>query len=207
MGRVILIRHCETKANVEGTVQSRQNLSLSKRGELQATLVGEYVRENFSVNRIISSNRRRCVQTANAIGEPIEKTPLLREIDWGDWEGKKWNDVKAEYPEDVTALLTADPNFSTPNGDSLMSFIERIDEAIDEFSFRSADGDIAVVTHEGTVRTMITRLLGWPPQHMGNLIAFPGSVSVISTSATTIRLETLNHYEHLAPTYEQEIQN
>ncbi|NQW20378.1 MAG: histidine phosphatase family protein [Chloroflexi bacterium] len=207
MGRLILIRHCETKANIEGTVQGRRNFSLSKRGERQAVLVGEYVREIFSVNRIISSNRNRCIQTANAIGEPVEKTHLLREIDWGDWEGKKWNDVKAEYPDDVTALLTADPNFSTPNGDSLTSFIERIDKAIDEFNFRGADGDITVVTHEGTVRTMITRLLGWAPKHMGNLVAFPGSVSVVSTSATTTKLEMLNHYEHLAPTYEQEIRN
>ena len=207
MGRLILIRHCETNANVEGTVQGRRNLSLSDRGERQAILVGEYVRKNFSLRRIISSNRRRCIQTANAIGESIEITPFLREIDWGDWEGKKWDDVTAEYPEDVTALLTADPSFSTPNGDSLMSFIERIDQAIDEFKLKDTGGDIAVVTHEGTVRTMITRLLGWNPQHMGNLVAFPGSVSVVTTSPNTIKLETLNHYEHLAPTYEQEIQN
>ena len=207
MSRLILIRHCETNANVEGTVQGHQNLSLSERVGRQATLVGEYVHQEFSVNRIISSNRRRCTQTAKAIGPIVEVSPLLREIDWGDWEGKKWNDVKAEYPDDVTALLTADPNFSTPNGDSLMSFIERIDDAITELNLKNTDGDTIIVTHEGTVRTMITRLLGWDPSHMGNLVAFPGSVSIVTLEGNRRKLELLNHYEHLTSTYSEEIQN
>lgn len=202
MSRLVLIRHCETKSNVEGTVQGRRDLTLSARGEEQAVLVGEYVRSTFSVERVISSNRKRCVQTANQIGLPVEINPLLREIDWGDWEGKKWADVKREYPEDVEALLTADPTFTTPNGDSLMSFIARIDQAISDLDIANLDGDVAIVSHEGTVRTMITRLLGWLPSNMANVTAFPGSISVVSATPTSAKLETLNHYEHLASTYE-----
>ncbi|WP_342824594.1 histidine phosphatase family protein [Candidatus Lucifugimonas marina] len=202
MGRLILIRHCETRSNVEGTVQGRRNLALSDRGEKQAVLVGEYVRGNFSIDRVISSNRKRCIQTAAEIDQNVEINPLLREIHWGDWEGKKWADVKREYPDDVEALLTADPTFTTPNGDSLMSFIQRIDQAISDLDLVNLNGDIAIVSHEGTVRTMITRLLGWPSANMANLTAFPGSVSVISASYASAKLETLNYYDHLAPTYE-----
>lgn len=204
MGRLILIRHCETNANVEGTVQGRRDLSLSKRGEQQAELVGEFIRENFSISQVASSVRMRCIQTAEALGHTIETTPLLQEIDWGDWEGKKWSDLKADYPEDVEALLTADPNFSTPNGDSLMSFAKRIDKTITELQLEEHGEDIAVVTHEGTVRTMIPQLLGWPPSHMGNLVAFPGSVSVISMAHKTPKLELLNFYQHLSATYENQ---
>jgi broad specificity phosphatase PhoE len=204
MGRLILIRHCETNANVEGTVQGRRDLSLSKRGERQAELVGKFVRENFSVGKVVSSVRKRCIQTAEALGHSVETTPLLREIDWGDWEGKKWSDLKADYPEDVEALLTADPNFSTPNGDSLMSFAQRIDEAITEIRFEEDSEDTAVVTHEGTVRTMIPRLLDWPPSHMSNLVAFPGSISIVSMAQKTPKLELLNFYQHLSATYENQ---
>lgn len=204
MGRLILIRHCETRSNVEGTVQGRRNLALSDRGEKQARLVGEYVRGNFSIERVISSNRKRCIQTASEINQNVEINPLLREIHWGDWEGKKWADVKLEYPDDIEAFLTADPTFATPNGDSLMSFIQRIDQAISDLDLVNLNGDIAIVSHEGTVRTMITRLLGWPSANMANLTAFPGSVSVISTSFASAKLESLNYYDHLAPTYEDQ---
>jgi len=202
LGQLILIRHCETRSNVEGTVQGRRDLALSDRGEQQAILVGEFVRHNFSIDRVISSNRRRCLQTANEIGQTVEANPLLREIHWGDWEGKKWDDVKQNYPEDVEALLTADPTFATPNGDSLASFIARIDQAISELDLMNLNSDIAIVSHEGTVKTMITRLLGWPASNMANLTAFPGSISVVSTKSHPAKLESLNHYDHLAPTYE-----
>lgn len=202
MGRLILVRHCETRANVEGTVQGRRNLALSERGERQAQLVGEHIRGRFKYSKVISSVRKRCIQTASSISEHVEETDLLREIHWGDWEGKKWSDVKAEYPEDVEALLAADPDFATPNGDSLSSFVARINDAIASFDLRNQSEDVVIVSHDGTVKAMITALLDWDSSHMSRMSVFPGSISVVDMGGESARLELLNYYDHLASTYE-----
>ena len=202
MGHLILIRHCETESNAAGTVQGRQNLQLSPRGKLQAELVAGYLQSNFTIDRVVSSDRTRCLETANGIGIEPEPTPLLRELDFGKWEGRKWSDVESRYPKDVEKLLNSDPSFSPPGGDSLESLNERVKQSIYEFNLRSSTQTTVVASHDGTLRAMIVQLMGWNPANMGNLTLFVGGISVISTQNETPKLELLNHYDHLSPSYE-----
>jgi len=201
LGRLILIRHCETESNAEGTVQGRQNTHLSPRGVLQAELVGDHLGSHFPSDRVVSSDRTRCLETISGIGVEPDTTPLLRELDFGKWEGRKWSDVASRYPKDIEKLLNSDPSFSPPGGDSLESLNERIQQAISEFDLLSSTKTTVVVSHDGTLRAMIAQLLGWNLQNMGNLSLFVGGISVISTQTETPKLELLNYYDHLSSSY------
>lgn len=203
MGQLILVRHCETASNAEGMVQGRRDLSLSKRGIDQARAVGTYLQENYSIDRVISSDRTRCLETAQSISESVTSTPFLREMDFGEWEGQKWSDIYTEYPDGIEALLTSDPNYSPPGGDTLASMGTRIDQAIDEFELRDSTDAVAIVSHDGTLRSMIARLMSWKPENMGNLTLFVGGITELSLNGSTTRIEMLNQYDHLSMSYEE----
>ena len=203
MGQLILIRHCETGSNAEGMVQGCRDMNLSSRGAFQAQLVADYLRQNFSIRRVISSDRTRCLETANAISKSVISTPLLRELDFGDWEGQKWSKISSDYPEDIECLLSSDPKFAAPGGDSLGSLAERTDRVIVEYDLRSSQDTVAIVSHDGTLRSMIVKTLGWNPQNLGNLTLFVGSISVISLGPRFSYLQMLNHYEHLSSSYQE----
>ena len=178
-GRLVLIRHCETDSNALGVVQGPKDVPLSARGLRQTHLVGDYVNRNYSIDRMLSSDRSRCVDTARSIGVPLSTTPLLRELDFGEWEGRKWSDVRAETPELARQLLAADPAFVAPGGESYSSYSTRVEQVIADNKLHELSETVAVVTHDGVIRSLIAGILRWPAVTMSSSTVFVGSVSSI----------------------------
>ena len=90
-GKIYLLRHGETHLNALGVLQGSIEEPLNAKGRMQAqkaaaTLAG------CGIVRIVSSPQSRARQTAEIVAETlglnIEEHPLLRERDWGEFEGK-----------------------------------------------------------------------------------------------------------------------
>lgn len=209
LGRLILIRHCETESNANGLVQGQSDEPLSMRGVRQAALVGAYVNERFGLDRVVSSDLSRCVDTAADLNttSPVVASPLLRELDFGDWEGQKWSDLHdndssgPETPEMIRQLQSGDPSFAPPGGESISSLNARVERLIEEQGLRDCQESIAVISHAGVLRSLTASLLNWPSNTSSNLTMFVGSVSSIFVRRDIPRLELLNYFEHLTPSY------
>ena len=98
MTRLILIRHGETDWNVEGRWQGHRDLSLNEKGHEQAHLAAGFVRSEFDIQNVWSSDLKRCMETARPLEMPVTTSQLLREVDYGSWEGRRFADLS---PEDV----------------------------------------------------------------------------------------------------------
>lgn len=201
---MVLVRHCETESNAAGVVLGSSDEPLSSRGIFQAELVGEYVNRNFGIDRVLSSDLARCVDTARRIDAPMSTSLLLRELDFGEWEGRKWSELGLDYvetAEKVRRLRVADPNFSAPGGELLSSLSERVERLIAEEGLRESEQTFAVVAHAGVLRVLATSMLKWPIAASGSLTMFVGSISSIFTRHDIPRLDLLNYFDHLAPSY------
>ena len=176
-------------------------MPLSPRGLRQTKLVGEYVNHSYSIDRVLSSDRSRCVETAHSIDAPLSTSPLLRELDFGEWEGQKWSDIRAGTPELIGQLLAADPSFVAPGGESFSSYAARIERLVQEENLRQSPETIAVVTHDGVLRLLITSILNWPAAALSGTTVFVGSVSSINLGDGIPRLDLLNYHDHLTPSY------
>ena len=207
LGRLILIRHCETDSNASGLVQGSSDLPLSTRGGIQAGLVGRHMKQNYDVDVVITSDRSRCIETANAISDSAVPTPLLRELDFGSWEGKKWSDLRSDYPEDIDRMMSYDPEFAPPDGETISSMDDRLETAIIEYDLRQPNRTTVVVSHDGVLRSLVASILGWPAKSRENMSLFNGGISTISFSDNTQRLDLLNHYDHVSSTYEESVIN
>lgn len=207
LGRLILIRHCETDSNDSGLVQGRSDLPLSARGVIQAGLVGAHVKQHYAFDTIITSDRSRYVETANAISASAAPTPLLRELDFGSWEGQKWSWVHSERPEEWERLINYDPEFAPPDGEAIASMDNRLEKAIVEYDLRQPTQTTVIVAHDGVLRFLIASIRGWPSTGRENMSLFNGGISTISFEDDIPRLDLLNHYDHLASTYEESVFN
>ena len=87
----------------------------------------------------------------------------LREVDFGQWELKTFEQVANESARAVKLLANFDPKFRFPGGESLGGFLARVRRISHRLSDDPAE-TVMVVTHGGVIRSMICRFLGIRPR-------------------------------------------
>lgn len=197
MTRLILVRHGETDWNVTGRAQGHHDEPLNERGLAQAEMSGRFVRDNFDVQTIWSSDLVRCARTADAIGGPIQLSQTIREIDFGEWEGQLWDDIGGVDPLGRRRLSSGDPDFCPPGGESMGDVIERARHFLDETAVLDAEGDVAIVAHGGSLKCLMIVLLGLPQTALGRFHFSNCGISVVSAGNGPATLMSFNQTSHL----------
>lgn len=105
------------------------------------------------VGRIVTSPLQRCRSLAEALGAarglPVRADARLQELDFGSWEGRRWDDIARDALDAWAAdLLHARPH----GGESVTMLSDRVNAALDD----CAAGDL-VVTHMGAIRAALAR--------------------------------------------------
>ena len=205
MRKWFLVRHGQTAYNLEGRAQGQSESPLNDTGAEQARAAAERLRdEEFAV--CLTSDLRRVLDTAKPIlaGRDIRaiKSECLREKDFGDMEGKTFAEVERESPELFRRLFADDPDFTPPGGESDRRLIERVSDEVDALiaSGDVPDGaNILVVAHGGTIRALITHLIGLPPETLWRFLISNGSLSTVTAHDDgRATLDLLNCVAHLA---------
>jgi broad specificity phosphatase PhoE len=112
---------------------------------------------------LVSSDLIRAVATADAIGAGrarLPHDPRLREMHFGDWDGKLWHEVSETHP-DLSRAYWEDPgDHAPPGGESWNAAAARVSAAADALAAAHAGGDVVVVAHFGAILTQVQRALG-----------------------------------------------
>jgi len=113
---------------------------------------------------IISSPLRRCADFAFALAQQC-RSPLvlledLRELHFGDWEGRHASELMVEHAEDLGRFWSDPYQFCPPGGEKMELFERRVLGAIDELYQRRAGEHLLLVTHGGVMRLLAARARG-----------------------------------------------
>jgi broad specificity phosphatase PhoE len=159
--QLTLVRHGETEHNVAGIVQGWSDSELSERGRLQVERLAERLK-TFEADVIFSSPLQRALTTAqriaDATGLEVRTLDGLREMNYGQWEGQKFLDIR-KTDESIYRRWVADSSFACPEGESHDDVLARIRGALD--SLDGAKRPI-VVAHGTAIRIAATALLDLP---------------------------------------------
>ena len=102
MTTLLLIRHGESAANRADVFAGNYDAELLPRGFDQARCSAKYIKENFKVTRVFASDLHRAYHTgkcvADEFGLEVSKTPRLREIDAGEWDGVSFEEIYRRWP-------------------------------------------------------------------------------------------------------------
>lgn len=145
--RLRLVRHGETDWSAERRYTGHTDVPLNAAGVAQAEALCTIAAGRY--DSIWCSDLTRCVETAHLMGVDAQLTPQLREFDFGEIEGKRWDDLD----EAVQRGLLDFDGFVAPGGESVVAFGERIDG----FLAGLGPGHHLLVTHGGVVRHLLRR--------------------------------------------------
>lgn len=200
---IFLVRHGETpltpmkKFSGDGPLDPH----LTEEGLAQAELVAAAIAE-LNPEVIIASPLNRTRQTAEAIskvtGLPINFDGIWIECSFGIWDGMSIEEVKARYPADYQAWLSSTA-FAPPGGESYDAVSIRIDEALEQIVSMYPSQRVAVVTHNGTIKTAAKLVIDSPAESIFHIDVSPCSITTISIwpSDGLRALRSLNEQAHL----------
>lgn len=112
---------------------------------------------------VISSDLSRAVETANAIENGRARLPHdadLREMHFGDWELRRFDEVSAEAPQHIRSFWETPGDIAPPNGESWNGVCARVDGAVDRLLATHGRQDLIIVAHFGAILTQVARAEG-----------------------------------------------
>ncbi|WP_338768708.1 alpha-ribazole phosphatase family protein [Bernardetia sp. ABR2-2B] len=205
---VYLIRHTTPKiekgvcygfSDLEVTDSYQEELTILSEKLLQR-LQKQYLKNKDKSKQeieIYTSPLQRCSVLAkdlnvfiqNNFKSKVKENDKLKEMNFGDWELKKWNEINEEE------LKVWTDNFVTefaPNGESFEILNERVIDFWQK-NIKSQKGKIAfIVCHAGVIRSILCYALEIPLQRAFSVSIDYGSISKLKVFETHTQVEFLN---------------
>jgi len=126
---------------------------------------------------VFSSDLKRASRTAEILFPSVEilKNPLLRELNFGEWETLNYKEISAIDAEYYEKWLSSPADIAPPAGETLAELNTRIKKFIQQLKGRN----IAIVSHTGPIILMLFHFLNKPLADFYDIIIPPASVSVL----------------------------
>ncbi|UII25897.1 alpha-ribazole phosphatase [Fulvivirga maritima] len=153
---VYFIRHT-TPQVAKGICYGQSDLDITDSFEAECRQLKPQLPEKFDT--VYSSPLKRCTILAQQLTSQVITDDRLKEMNFGDWEMKKWDEIPNE-PLDywMEHFVTA----KTPNGESMEGLHARVKEWWQSIQVNDSKQKIAVVTHAGVIRIMHAHLNNIP---------------------------------------------
>jgi len=160
---IYFMRHGETTASQTGGYCGTLDPDLTPAGYQMAEDFADAYKSLPWV-AVFSSPLRRAVATAKplceAAGIRMQLKEGLKEIAFGQWEGKTPEDINREFHDDYVRWLT-DPGWNAPTGGQKgIDIARRSSLVLEEIEKTYTTGNVLVVSHKATTRIMLCSLLG-----------------------------------------------
>ena len=157
---LIFIRHGETAANKEQRYLGRTEEALSLEG--REKLLQAYRQSHYpEAEMVFISPMRRCRETARLLYPlvPKKEIPEWVEMDFGDFEGKNYEDLKDD--ERYQEWIDSNGTLPFPNGESREAFMKRCMQGMDRMmQLLQEERTVAVIVHGGTIMALLSSLCG-----------------------------------------------
>lgn len=187
---VLLARHPQVVANVEGRFVGEGESPFTDLGEKQSLLLAEFISQ-WNPTGIYSSPRRRACavaeQAAKLAGVPLFVNDGLAEISFGAAEGLTYDEATRAG---VAMDLLGGPPESAPfnDGETWRSFALRVQAAGD--AIKNCGSRTAVIAHGGVIRALIAHWLNLPEEAAWHFAVPNASVATLTLWDGTGTLRT-----------------
>lgn len=163
MTRLWLVRHGATAWTEEGRFCGWSDVPLSDLGRQQVARLRPAL-EELEFDSTSTSDLRRAFESAEIAVGGATPDSRLRELDFGDLEGRTWGECSPAQQE----ALSGFQGFVAPGGES----VAELESRVRDFISGLRHGEHLIFTHGGVIR-----LLGSLAER--NIVAEPGQMTVV----------------------------
>ena len=209
--KLFLVRHGKTKWNIEGRYQGVTNTNLTSEGVQQAKLSASYL-SKVKFSSIYSSPLGRAVETAEAFKKVLKKGYVIREnlkeINFGKWEGLKFDEINERYNYDYQNWLK-DPYSNPPtDGESFIALTKRaLGELRRIFEENPDNSNILIISHGGLIVSLLVYWLKIPPEKWSSIIQSHGAINIVYLDKNFTYISQINFTGHLYKYYSDNSDN
>lgn len=196
-----MVRHGATVLTAEDRFAGATDVQLSDEGREQARRLGERL-SSEKIGCVFASPMGRTMETAAIVAAPhrlaVQKCDGFREISHGHWEELTRREVEERFPEEAADWEEDPYNFAPAGGESGLAVTARALPALIDLVREHQGECILVVSHKGTIRLLLSSLLGFDPRrYRDNLDQNPAALNIVDfNSPTRARLTLFNDTSH-----------
>lgn len=172
---IVFVRHGRTELNELGCFIGNIDCHISEEGLRQAEKLKDFLGE-FAFDGVYVSPLKRAIQTADILSKEYILDGRLREMNFGVFEGLKYEEIEQKYPQ-YLRLWNADyENYRIPEGESLQDLFDRVEDFINDV--KGKHERVLVVTHGGVIRCALSLIFS-SREFFYKFKIDPGSVSIV----------------------------
>lgn len=150
-----LVRHIKPDFP-EGTNYGQTDVPLPDSYDMQHQAIINLLPPAYDV--VYSSPLSRCRLLAQAITDDHATDDRLMELHFGDWEGRKWDDINRD---ELDPWMVDYINLAPPNGESLLTLVNRFAAFTRELQAKQYQRAL-IITHAGIIRSAMHLFNGIP---------------------------------------------
>ena len=194
--RLLLIRHAEVEARYQGVFGGRIDMDLSPRGHEQAAALATHLHAT-RCDTLYASPMKRVRQTLAPLLQSSPPAPVilpnLYEVDFGDWTGLTFAQVKQQYGRSAHEWLRLLEAGDIPNAEEVAAYRARVDACLQEILRHSPGQTVGVFCHGGVIRMLLALLLDLPFAEMDRFEIEYASITTVAIQPGRTRLQLLNY--------------
>jgi phosphoserine phosphatase len=200
--KLLLVRHGQTDWNIARRFQGHSNVPLNEFGRKQAAALADRLSAQH-VDAVYSSDLERAIETARMIVRVLSSKPdlysdsRLREINFGDWEGLSYSEIKERYPSALAERENDIYKNAPPNGETLEQLSARVQSMLDELNVKHQDQTVLIVAHGGVLQVLLCCVLRLNPTMYWQFHLSTASISEIALYPDGAILNVMNDTSHL----------
>ena len=153
---IYLIRHT-TPAVEKGTCYGQADLDVTESFYEEAALIKQHL--PATIQTVYASPLQRCSKLAEHLfpAHDISFHNDLKEINCGEWELRKWDDIPQEV---VMPWMNDFVNVRIPGGESYLDLLARTSAVFNHIAAKQEHA--AIVSHGGVMRSILSHLTNTP---------------------------------------------
>jgi broad specificity phosphatase PhoE len=196
-----MVRHGATVLSAEDRFAGATDVALSDEGREQTRRLAErLIAEKIAA--VYASPLGRTLETAQILAAPhnleVQTRDGLREISHGRWEQMTRREVEEKFPEEAAEWEKDPYTFAPLGGESGLAVTARALPTLIQLVREHAQENILVVSHKGTIRLLLSSLLGFDPRrYRDNLHQNPAALNIVDfRDPLRARLTLFNDTSH-----------
>jgi len=197
---LLLVRHGETDYNRNNIIQGTRDVPLNEIGRQQAHDLSERL-VDLPIHAAYSSYLQRAYETAQIVARPhdlpVNQYAELNEMDFGNFEGQLYKDVKKLWDVIPEAWDNGEVDRGFENGENPLQVLQRSQAIFKSIIDRHPAETVLVVTHGRLMRILLSDWFGMGLSRM-NEIAIPNTVVYyVMAQDEIIKPVVINDTDHL----------
>jgi broad specificity phosphatase PhoE len=199
--KLLLTRHGHVEGIKPARFRGRAELALTSTGLAQAAALAQRIARQWKPVAIYTSGLQRCVVTGARIGEAVCVKAVvldrLMDLDYGAWQMRTHDEVKAEAPEAFRLWHAAPHLVRFPKGESLQDLMARTADALRTVLAHHAGQTVVMVGHDSVNRALLLQLLDQPLSAYWKIAQDPCCLNEVDIDGADVVIRRVNDTSHL----------